>query len=307
MKKLICLLILLSFACTGKAQTKIPCTNGRFEKDLFLPTEKNTVQYGTSKGWKGENVKLSVDIFEPKGDTATLRPLIIFAHGGGYVQGSKEDMAFSCQQFARKGYVTASIQYRLLPLDLLSIPNAKHEIVKAMNDFKTAIKFFRTNAKTFKIDPNNIFIGGISAGAITALHIGLLDADDNLPDDFAQFITTEGGLESIKIKGVINYSGSILEAEWIDKNDAPIFSYHGTTDDVVPIGYGINGKLFSLYGSESIKQKADAVGLVNILVKVPNGGHTNIYTDSAYASFYLDFQSKLYRQMRSMLCEKTTK
>jgi predicted esterase len=305
MKNLLCLLLLCLCACASEAQIKIPCAIGRYEKDLFQPSATKTVQFGSSKNWSGATVNLNADIYEPKGDTATLRPMIIFAHGGGYVQGNKTDMAFFAQQFTKKGYVTASIDYRLLPISRVrSINDMKREIVMAMNDFKMAIKFFRANAKTYKIDPNNIFIGGASAGAITALHIGLLDADDKMPDDFAKIVADEGGLEAVKVKGVINYSGSILEEDWVDNTDAPIFSYHGTADDVVPIGYGITGSLFNMYGSENIKAKADAAGLPNILVKAPNGGHTNIYTDSTYTSFYLDFHNKLNAKMRSMMCAK---
>ena len=317
MKKLWVLLVLLSMGCSVEGQSKIPCTAGRYEKDLFPKFGKKTIQYATNKGWKGDDVTLNMDIYEPTGDTAALRPLIIFAHGGGYVQGDKEDMSYFCGQFTKKGYVTASIDYRLLPIDkLYEVGNLKHEIVIAMSDFKAAIRFFRQSAASgnpYKIDPNNIFIGGGSAGAITALHIGLLDDNDVMPDDFAKFVADEGGLEgntgsaenrkfSSKVKGVINYSGSILEDKWIDKTDAPIFSYHGTADDVVPIGYGLTGKSFNMYGSESIKAKADAVGLVNILVKAPGGGHTDIYTDQSYASYYIDFHNQLDLKMRSMMC-----
>lgn len=302
MNKLLLLLMFLSLACSGNAQAKIPCGVGRYEKDLFTSATKKTVQYASATDWNDRTVSLEVDVYEPKGDTALLRPLVIFAHGGGFVQGDKADMAYVSEQFAKRGYVTASIQYRLLPMNKLSIPNAKNHILKAVKDFKTAIGFFRTSSKKFRIDPENIFIGGASAGAITALHVGLLDTGDQLPEDVARFAAIEGGIENVKIKGVINYSGSILDNGWIDKTDPPIFSYHGTADDVVPIGYGVNGKLFSLYGSDSIKQKADEAGLDNILVRVPNGRHTDIYTDQSYSSFYLDFHQQTYRKMRSLVC-----
>jgi predicted esterase len=303
MKKLIYFLILLSFVSSVTGQTKISCAVGRYEKDVFAAVGKKTVPYASNKGWNGENINLEANIYEPTDDTAALRPLIIFAHGGGFVRGKKEDMAFFCNQFSKKGYVTASIQYRLIPLDKLTdISNMKREIVKAMRDFKAAIRYFRANAKTYKIDPNNIFIGGVSAGAITALHVGLLDENDQMPDDFAQFVANEGGLESVKVKGVINYSGSILEESWIDKSDAPVFSYHGTADEVVPIGYGVTGRSFKMFGSESIKNKADEVGLFSLLVKVPSGGHTNIYLDASYAGYYIDFHRQVNTKMRSMLC-----
>ncbi len=321
MKKLLSLLILLSFAGLGEAQTKIPCPVGRYEKDVFSTFGKLTVPFASNKGWEGEDVPLAVDIFQPDGDSAPLRPLIIFAHGGGFTQGTKEAAAFFCLQFTKKGYVTASIEYRLIPKEKSHDPqNMKHELIKAMSDFKAAIRFFRQSVargNPYQIDPNNIFIGGVSAGAITALEVGILDKNDKMSRDLAKFVAEEGGLEgntgsaenkmfSSKIKGVINYSGSILDEKWIDKTDAPIFSYHGTADEVVPIGYSIKGKNFKMYGSESIKNKADRVGLDNLLVKVPNGGHTNIYLDATFASYYIDFHNRLYSKMRSMICVSAT-
>ena len=242
MKRLIILSILVFFSVSyfgQKAQVKT-CSAGRFEQDIFPTATKKTVQYASNTDWNGEKVTLSMDIFMPDNDTATNRPLVIFAHGGGYVQGSKEDMEYSCKDFAKKGFITATIQYRLIPLDkIYDSQNMLHEIVKAMSDMKAAIRYFResiANGNPYKIDGNFIFVGGASAGAITALHVGVLDVDDVLPVDFKRFIDEDGGFEgntktaenkqfSTKIRGIINYSGGLYKEEWLDKGDPPIFSY----------------------------------------------------------------------------------
>lgn len=319
MKKItvLCLLICFSISCFSQKATLKTCENGRYEQDVFSVGNKKTVQYASNVGWNGENVRLEMDIFTPNNDSAIKRPLVIFAHGGGFVQGKKEDMAFFCQQFAKKGFVTASISYRLLPMDKIYEPkNFVHEIVKAMSDMKAAIRYFREtieNGNPYKIDENFIFIGGASAGAITALHVGLLDEKDSIPDDFKSFLDSNGGLEgntkttenksfTTKIKGIINYSGSVYKVDWLDKDDPPVFGYHGTADDVVPIGFGINGKVLELYGSKSMNEKADELGVYNLLVEVPNGGHTNIYLDAVYTKFYQDFHQKMFAKMKAIIC-----
>ena len=56
-----------------------------------------------------------MDIYTPVGDNYTNRPLLIFAHGGSFIGGSKTNptMVDLCETFAKRGYVTASINYRL--------------------------------------------------------------------------------------------------------------------------------------------------------------------------------------------------
>ncbi len=316
MKKLFSWLILISFAVSISAQANVACEADRYEKDVFAEFNKTTIEYTKVNNWKGENVALLTDIYEPKNDEAALRPLIIFAHGGSFISGNKEQVAPFCTRFVKKGYVTASIQYRLLPLDKAKEPNAiLHELFKATSDMKAAIRFFRqsaANGNPYKIDPNNIFIGGVSAGAITALHVGVLDEKDKITDNLTKIIADEGGLEgdtgsvenhkySSKVKGIFNLSGAILDENWIEKTDAPIFSYHGADDETVSIGYRQIGEL-GLFGSESIKEKADKVGLDNILIKVPKGGHTDIYSVK-YVSFFIDFEKQVNQKIRSMICE----
>ncbi len=316
MNKFLCLLVLLSFAVSVAAQNKISCAPDRYEKEVFSAFTKTTVEYAPTKNWKGENTNLLTDIYEPKADTAPLRPLIVIAHGGSFISGNKEQVAPFCTRFVKNGYVVASIQYRLIPLDKVREPNAVlRGLVKASNDMKAAIRFFRQSVakgNPYKIDPNNIFIGGVSAGAITALQVGLLDENDKLSDTLTKIITEEGGFygdtgsaENKKypanVNGIFNLSGAVLDEKWIDKTDAPVFSYHGTNDEVVSIGYRKIGEL-GLFGSNSIKEKADQVGLDNILVKVPDGGHIDVYT-LKYAGYFLDYQKQANQKIRSILCQ----
>ena len=123
---------------------------------------------------QGQTVTLLADVYRPAGDTATGRPLIIWVHGGSFCCGNKTspEIVDQATQFAHKGYVTASISYRLNPGGC-SVPNEAcvHAIFDARADAQSAVRFFRTNAATYGIDPDRIAIGGTSAGAITALGV----------------------------------------------------------------------------------------------------------------------------------------
>ena len=59
--------------------------------------------------------ELKMDIFVPEGDTNEYKPAIIFAHSGGFLSGNKnhDDMMAFCDSLSKKGYVTATIEYRL--------------------------------------------------------------------------------------------------------------------------------------------------------------------------------------------------
>lgn len=316
MKKIFCFLILLSLVISISAETKVACTADRYEKDLFTEFTKQTVEYAIAKGWEIEKQSLTVDIYEPKGDTATFRPLIILAHGGSFIGGNKDQVAPFCKALAKKGYVAASIQYRLLPLKRVSETDIIfREVVRAINDMKASVRFFRQSAargNPYKIDADSIFIGGVSAGAITALHVGILGETDAITDDLLRLINEEGGWTgdtgspenrkiSAKVSGVINLSGSIMDENWIGKDDAPIFSYHGTKDNVVPMNFTTIGN-FPMYGSETIKQRADQVGLYNLLVKVPEGGHTDIYSP-AFTIYLNEFQKQTNQKIRQIVCK----
>ena len=91
------------------------CTNGRYASDVFPNvTTTSGIAYGANTSYVGANTVLTLDFYEPTGDTETARPLIIFAHGGSFIGGSSTDLdvASLCDHFAQKGYACASINYR---------------------------------------------------------------------------------------------------------------------------------------------------------------------------------------------------
>jgi acetyl esterase/lipase len=84
-----------------------------------IPTVKTTNLFGyriaNEESYGEATTTLKMDIYQPTGDTNTNRPVIIFAFGGGFVNGSRTEnsMVKLCQAFAKRGFVTASIDYRL--------------------------------------------------------------------------------------------------------------------------------------------------------------------------------------------------
>ena len=120
--------------------------NGRYETEIFNSVTKTTVNYSDVYTDNAHEM----DIYYPDGDTVTNRPVILYMHGGSFYAGNKTDgdcVAF-CTAFAKKGYVTASVNYRLVSLLNVASFLTNHdeqyeEVLKAVSDIKAAIRYFR--------------------------------------------------------------------------------------------------------------------------------------------------------------------
>lgn len=285
--------ILFCALLLSTASTFAQCDGERYLNRVFTSIiDTQNIIYSNSNGATG----LRMDVYEPAEDPSTRRPLIIFAHGGSFVAGDENvsDIVQFCQRFAKHGYVTASIQYRLAQFtDLADSTKMIETVVKALHDMKAAVRYFRNDAATanrFRIDPNMIFVGGASAGAILAVHLTYLTDLAELPDHVVQIVNENGGTEgnsgypgySSEVAGVINFCGGINQAQWIDAGEKPIVSIHGTSDGTVPYGHGEVlqsnpiSQLFTLVtldGSSIIHARAEEVGLYNALWSIPNEDH----------------------------------
>ena len=187
MKYIIALIILIvSHIANGQTPD---CVEGRYTTDLFQEISSTTVQYGKNINiGTTDSLDLFMDIYTPTNDTETSRPVMILAHGGSFVFGNRGDVQAQCLQYARKGYVTASISYHLWPLtsgfpDSLELLDV---VIKAVHDMKGAIRYFKNDQATenlWNIDSTRVIIGGYSAGAILAMHTSHMDTTDiDLPD-----------------------------------------------------------------------------------------------------------------------------
>lgn len=284
-----------------------PCSNGgRYANDVFTNfTLTSDITYGQNNTFSGSASQLKLDFYEPTGDTELARPLIIWVHGGSFIGGSKtdNDVKTWSESFARKGYVCASIDYRLgfFPFDSA---NAVKAVVRAVQDLKGAIRYFYKDCQTaniYKVDTNHIFIGGSSAGAITALHVAYLNDPCEISDYLtASTIQTLGGLEgnsgnpgySTKIHGVINGCGALARYSWLEAGDVPLCSFHGTADGTVKYNRGMvnpGTPLMYLDGSRMLHERACAVGVENQFYTFPGAPHVPYLSNASYMDTSIRF------------------
>jgi len=203
------------------------------------------IEYGT-----GGERKLHLDLYLPKGRTKAT-PAIIFIHGGAWKSGKRSDMKFYCAKFAEKGYVTATVTYRLT--DEAPFPAAVHDV-------KCAVRWLRANTSKYQVDPKRIAVSGNSAGGHLSMMIGYSD-DPSLEgnggnNDISSRVCavvnfygpTDLTTDFAKKQGVVeDFMGGKTFAEaphtyqqasplfHLTRDDPPTLIFHGTIDSTVPI------------------------------------------------------------------------
>lgn len=248
-------------------------------------TVTTDIEFATVVNAEGEEETLRLDFYEPEGDSETARPLLVFAHGGGLIRGDKEEGVFLAPLFCKSGYTVASINYRLADSQANSAAMLTG-LIDAVNDMKAAVRFLKEGKEEFRIDVDQITIGGTSAGAFLALHYGYVESGEELAQIAGMPILTyfneNGGLEgnsgnsgsAFPVKAVFNFAGALADASLLDEKEEPIFSAHGTADDTVPYEKGeADESGIQTDGSKLIHDRANEVGVTNKLITIPNGSH----------------------------------
>ncbi len=198
-----------------------------------------------------DGVSLQLNLVRPKTGEGPF-PAVLCIHGGGFRAGKRESYDVLCNKLAERGYVAATITYRLAPA---------HKFPAAVHDTKAAVRWLRANAAKYGINPDRIGVTGGSAGGHLAQFLGVtanvpqfegdggnadqsstvtcvvnvygpsdftksygksVDAHEVLPLWFGGDLTTHRAL---------HIQGSPLY--WVTPNAAPTLCIHGTEDKYV--------------------------------------------------------------------------
>jgi acetyl esterase/lipase len=229
---------------------------------------------------KAGTTELKLDLVRPR-DGEGLFPAVLVIHGGAWRQGNKADVRPMLAEFVRHGYVAVAPQYRFCPKD--AFPSQVHDV-------KAAVRWIKSNAKKYRIDPERIGAIGFSAGGHLAMMLGLTGPSDGLEGDVS------AGAPDSRIKAVVNYFGPTdLAAKdipdickpwvkdflggtpeekpeaaakaspltFVSKDDAPVLTFQGTKDPLVPFNQAI--KLADAMTS------ANVPGRVELLIGASHG------------------------------------
>lgn len=198
------LLVLFTFvSCYINAQY-CEIENRFTQLDFFSLLEIDSltnIQYGVANNYLGESQNLKMDLYFPKEsmDELEKKPLILMIHGGGFYSGDRSHKKAECIKFAQNGFVTATISYRLDWDDTNPFGITK-AIYRAQQDTEASLRFLTNHAEDYGIDTSWMFIGGSSAGAITANNV--------VYSDHSEWNSIYLGIETDQ--GSINTSGNTL-------------------------------------------------------------------------------------------------
>lgn len=219
------------------------------------------------------------------------RPFIMLIHGGGFRAGCRTLLDKDCMEFAKRGYVVANIDYRLgwVPEDLkryckdyclvgkcgivITQPCRKgysdsldFAVYRAAQDADAAMRFIAHYANNLNIDTNYLYVGGYSAGSITAINLCYMNQNEFnavMPKAQAKLgpINSYGNTftDTYKISGLFNNWGGLDDTTYINglNDKIPMIAFHGLDDSTVPFSNGNplgcrNGAYGVSYGSRLI-------------------------------------------------------
>ena len=260
------LAVLLCFiSCSLRAAELAIPDNVTFERD---------VEYANAGG-----AKLQLNLARPKGAKGPL-PAVLCIHGGGFRAGSREGYNKLCLTLAQRGFVAATISYRLAPA---------HQFPAAVHDTKAAVRWLRANAAKYGIDPARIGVTGGSAGGHLAQFLGVtaevkeFEGADNPgfssavtcvvnvygPSDFTKSYGKSvdahvvlpmwlgGDVDTARAKHI---QSSPLN--WVTPNAAPTLIIHGTEDKYVAYEQAV-----------WMRDRLDACGVPAGLITLEGAGH----------------------------------
>jgi acetyl esterase/lipase len=233
-----------------------------------VTTEKDIVytRAGTSE--------LKLDVMRPA-DGEGLLPAVVVIHGGAWRAGNKSDVRPILPDFVRNGYVAVAPQYRFCP---------KETFPAQIRDVKAAVRWLKSNAGKYRVDPDRIGAIGFSAGGHLALMLGLTGPDDRLdgdgsatsPDSRVKAVVNYFGPTDLAAKDIPDVSKPLVKdflggtpqekpeaaakaspLTYVSKDDAPVLTFQGTKDPLVPYTQAI--KLAEAMSSAGVPGRVELI------------------------------------------------
>ena len=183
------------------------CYGQNFTDTVYQIQTSYDIVFGNQVDFAGNQRDLFMDISTPTNDNPGLckRPLLIAIHGGAWIAGDKSENNISRirEDFAKRGYVTASINYRLGQFNTHQANNCNVQAFglewnclnmgdtsewyrgyyRGIQDANSAIRYLVNHASTYQINTDQIFLVGESAGGFIAMGAGFIDDVNEIPQN----------------------------------------------------------------------------------------------------------------------------
>ncbi len=181
---------------------------------------------------------LLAHLFLPEKTTGTPRPVVVFFHGGFWDSPTPTQFVPHCLHFASRGAVAVAAETRTLAKNGTSP-------LEAIEDARNLIRWLRSNAETFNLDPQKITIGGAAGGAFLAL-LATMPPAKTLPavegvDCYPQALILFSALVNTAAKGPAQdrfpdaKTAKLLSpTNLIRRKLPPMIFFHGKSDRITP-------------------------------------------------------------------------
>lgn len=171
-------------------------------KELTVETKQRNwslatdITYATVRSWYGATYRsMKCSVCRPKVQKDEQMPLLIWLCGGAFKVMDKDVWWPQWIDFAKKGCVVASVEYRT---------SNEETFPAALCDVKAAIRYFKAHAAEYGIDAERIFVAGESAGGALASLAGVTGKKENGIYDVGEWME-----ENSSVRGVIDYYGVV--------------------------------------------------------------------------------------------------
>jgi len=249
--------------------------------DTDFPLPDNIKEYKDIVYKTVEKKDLKLDIYHQKNISDTT-PLIIFIHGGAWKKGDKHSYWPYLIPYAEKGYITATIQYRL---------TGEAIYPAQLNDVISAIQWLQENANEYHIDKNKIALVGGSAGGHLAMMAAYSDASlkikglvnlygpSDLTTPYAQQTESVQKLIGASYQEVPELYKMASPITYISKDIPPTLTFQGTLDELVPYEQ-----------SDNLDKKIKEAGAISYYHKLKGWPHTMDMSVKVneYCQYYMD-------------------
>lgn len=254
------------------SQNNDPALDSLYKESVNSWKDHTIKTYKTVDGYE-----LSIHVFT-NDSISSLKPVMVYFSGGSWTEGNPEWSFYNCADYAKRGWVAVSVEYRLAD---------RHETTpfEAVKDARSAIRWLRKNATTYNIDPNRIVVSGNSAGGHLALTAVLADNWNESTDDLSisaspNLVLVNAGVYDIYAENAThwilrdlknkNLAQKISPFHLARKTNVPILIIHGTADNSVSYS---TAKIFT----EKMQEYSNSIELVTL-----EGGPHHIWFDRRF-------------------------
>ena len=273
------------------------------------------VVYGNYSG-----MALMMDIYYPEKQNGHG---VIQISGSGFTRSLSLDaellsdwrhVKYHSEPLLEAGYTVFALNHRMTP---------RFKYPSQISDVQRAVRFIRHNAKRFQIDPERIGAIGESSGGYLAIMLGLLEGDENIPDDHpinalsakVQCVVALGA--PIELFGELDLSfylgfrrkeqlvkGSIENAiateasplSHVSRDDAPILMIHSDSDEKVGFSH-----------SKSMYNKLKSISLPTNLIQINGANHELFINGRRVDSFTNDYVLWMDKHLRGEVTESNAR